>query len=57
MNLLVEDWGGKIQSHDISAKTGLGVPEILEKILLESEMLELRANPNRSAVGSVIELS
>ena len=57
MNLLVEDWGGKIQSHDISAKTGLGVPEILEKILLESEMLELRANPNRSAVGSVIEAS
>ena len=57
MNLLVEDWGGKIQSQDISAKTGLGVPEILEKILLEAEMLELKANPNRSAVGSVIEAS
>ncbi len=57
MNLLVEDWGGKIQSQDISAKTGLGVPEILEKILLESEMLELKANPNRNAVGSVIEAS
>ena len=57
LNLLVEDWGGKIQSQDISAKTGLGVPEILEKILLESEMLELKANPNRSAVGSVIEAS
>ena len=57
MNLLVEDWGGKIQSHDISAKTGLGVPEILEKILLEAEMLDLRANPDRSAVGSVIEAS
>jgi len=57
MNLLVEDWGGKIQSQDISAKTGLGIPEILEKILLESEMLELKANPNRRAVGSVIEAS
>ena len=57
MNLLVEDWGGKIQSQDISAKTGLGVPEILEKILLEAEMLELRANPDRPAVGSVIEAS
>ena len=57
LNLLVEDWGGKIQSQDISAKTGLGVPEILEKILLESEMLELKANPDRLAVGSVIEAS
>ena len=57
MNLLVEDWGGKIQSQDISAKTGLGVPEILEKVLLEAEMLELKANPNRAAVGSVIEAS
>jgi translation initiation factor IF-2 len=57
MNLLVEDWGGKVQSQDISAKTGLGVPEILEKILLEAEMLELKANPNRNAVGSVIEAS
>ena len=57
LNLLVEDWGGKVQSHDISAKTGLGVPEILEKILLEAEMLELRANPNRTASGSIIEAS
>tara|TARA_B100000902_G_scaffold163425_2_gene158589 strand:+ start:2702 stop:5227 length:2526 start_codon:yes stop_codon:yes gene_type:complete len=57
MNMLVEDWGGKIQSQDISAKSGLGVPEILEKILLEAEMLELKANPNRKAVGSVIEAS
>ena len=57
LNLLVEDWGGKIQSQDISAKTGLGVPEILEKILLESEMLELKANPNRKATGTVIEAS
>ena len=54
---MFEDWGGKIQSQDISAKTGLGVPEILEKILLESEMLELKANPNRMAIGSVIEAS
>jgi len=57
LNLLVEDWGGKVQSHDISAKTGLGVPEILEKILLEAEMLELTANPNRNASGSIIEAS
>ena len=57
MNLLVEDWGGKIQSQDISAKTGLGVPEILEKILLESEILGIKINPNRSVVGSVIEAS
>ena len=57
MNLLVEEWGGKYQSQDISAKTGLGIPEILEKILLEAEMLELKANPNRSAVGTVIEAS
>ncbi len=55
MNLLVEDWGGKIQSHDISAKTGLGVPELLEKVLLEAELLELRANPNRNATGTVVE--
>ena len=57
MNLLVEEWGGKYQSQDISAKTGLGIPEILEKILLEAEMLELKANPNRAAVGTVIEAS
>jgi len=55
MNLLVEDWGGKIQSHDISAKTGAGVPELLEKVLLEAELLELKANPNRSANGTVVE--
>jgi len=55
MNLLVEDWGGKIQSHDISAKTGLGVAELLEKILLEAEILELKANPNRMATGTVVE--
>ena len=55
MNLLVEDWGGKIQSHDISALKGTGVEELLEKIMLESEMLELKANPNKAANGSVIE--
>ncbi len=55
MNLLVEDWGGKIQSHDISAKTGLGVKELLEKVLLEAEILELKANPNRFASGTVVE--
>ncbi|WP_062056582.1 translation initiation factor IF-2 [Aquimarina longa] len=55
MNLLVEDWGGKIQSHDISAKTGLGVKELLEKVLLEAELLELKANPNRLASGTVVE--
>lgn len=55
MNLLVEDWGGKIQSHDISAKTGQGVEELLEKVLLESELLDLKANPDRSASGTVIE--
>ena len=55
MNLLVEDWGGKIQSHDISAKFGTGVKELLEKVLLEAELLELKANPNRSAVGTVVE--
>ena len=55
MNLLVEDWGGKIQSHDISALKGTGVEELLEKIMLESEMLELKANPNKPANGSVIE--
>src|SRR5690554_2260878 len=55
MNLLVEDWGGKIQSQDISAKTGLGVKELLEKVLLEAELLELTANPNRRANGTVVE--
>ncbi|WP_291966670.1 translation initiation factor IF-2 [Maribacter sp.] len=55
MNLLVEDWGGKIQSHDISAKTGLGVKELLEKVLLEAELLELKANPNKNATGTVVE--
>lgn len=55
MNLLVEDWGGKIQSHDISAKTGDGVKELLEKVLLEAELLELKANPNRQANGTVVE--
>ncbi|MAJ31940.1 MAG: translation initiation factor IF-2 [Flavobacteriaceae bacterium] len=55
MNLLVEDWGGKIQSHDISAKTGEGVNELLEKVLLESELLELKANYERDALGSVVE--
>lgn len=55
MNLLVEDWGGKIQSHDISAKTGLGVQELLEKVLLEAEILELKANPNKIANGTVVE--
>jgi translation initiation factor IF-2 len=55
MNLLVEDWGGKIQSHDISAKTGEGVSELLEKVLLEAELLELKANPNREASGTVVE--
>ncbi|WP_282179129.1 translation initiation factor IF-2 [Maribacter stanieri] len=55
MNLLVEDWGGKIQSHDISAKTGLGVKELLEKVLLEAEILELKANPDKHATGTVVE--
>ena len=55
MNLLVEDWGGKIQSQDISAKTGAGVKELLEKVLLEAELLELTANPDRMANGTVVE--
>ncbi len=55
MNLLVEDWGGKIQSHDISAKTGAGVNDLLEKVLLESELLDLKANPDRRSNGAVIE--
>ena len=57
MNFLVEDWGGKYQSQDISAKQGSGVKELMEKVLLEAEMLELKANPNRNASGSVIESS
>ena len=55
MNLLVEDWGGKYQSHDISAKMGMGVKELLEKVLLEAELLDLKANPNKPAVGTVVE--
>ncbi|MEO9953198.1 translation initiation factor IF-2 [Nonlabens sp.] len=55
MNLLVEDWGGKIQSHDISAKVGTGVKELLEKVLLEAELLDLKANPNKPATGTVVE--
>lgn len=55
MNLLVEDWGGKIQSHDISAKTGEGIKELLEKVLLEAELLELQANPDKLANGTVVE--
>ncbi|MBU3680319.1 MAG: translation initiation factor IF-2 [Flavobacterium sp.] len=55
MNLLVEDWGGKIQSHDISAKAGTGVKELLEKVLLEAEILDLKANPNKLASGTVVE--
>jgi translation initiation factor IF-2 len=55
MNLLVEDWGGKIQSQDISAKTGLGIKELLEKVLLEAELLDLKANPDRLANGTVVE--
>ena len=57
MNILVEDWGGKFQSQEISAITGMGIPELLEKVLLESEMLELKANPEKSAKGTVIEAS
>ncbi|WMW77670.1 translation initiation factor IF-2 [Flavobacterium sp. 20NA77.7] len=55
MNLLVEEWGGKYQSHDISAKMGMGVTELLEKVLLEAEILELKANPNKPAQGTVVE--
>lgn len=57
MNYLVEDWGGKYQSQDISAKQGLGISELLEKVLLEAEMLDLKANPDRKAIGSIIESS
>ena len=55
MNLLVEDWGGKIQSHDISAKQGTGINELLEKVMLEAELLELKANPNKPAQGTIVE--
>ena len=57
MNYLVEDWGGKYQSQEISAKKGTGVAELMEKVLLEAELLDLKANPNRKAVGTVIESS
>ena len=57
MNYLVEDWGGKYQSQDISAKKGIGVEELMEKVLLEAEMLDLKANPDRNATGSIIESS
>jgi len=57
MNYLVEDWGGKYQSQDISAKAGINIEELLEKVLLEAELLELKANPNKNAVGTVIEAS
>ncbi len=57
MNFLVEDWGGKYQSQDISAKKGMGVKELLEKVLLEAEMLDLKANPHRKGTGTVIESS
>jgi translation initiation factor IF-2 len=57
MNMLVEDWGGKYQSNDISALKGTGVSQLLEKVLLESEMLDLKANPNRNAQGTVVEAS
>ena len=57
MNLLVEEWGGKYQCQEISAKKGIGVDELLEKVLLEAELLDLKANPNRKATGSIIESS
>ena len=57
MNYLVEDWGGKYQSQELSAKSGKGVPELLEKVLLEAELLDLKANPNRKAQGTIIESS
>ena len=55
MNILVEDWGGKVQSHDISAKVGTGVDDLLEKVMLEAELLELKANPKKNAIGTVVE--
>lgn len=57
MNILLEDWGGKIQGQEISAKTGMGVQELLEKVMLEAEMLELKANPNKRAIGHIVESS
>ena len=57
MNLLVEEWGGKYQTQEISSKSGLGIDELLEKVLLEAELLELKANPNRRAMGTVVEAS
>ena len=57
LNLLVEDWGGQIQSMDISAKSGLNIEELLDKVLLEAEMLDLKANPNKNASGTVVEAS
>ena len=57
MNMLVEDWGGKFQSQEVSAKTGLGIKELLEKVLLESELLDLKANPSKNAKGTVLEAS
>jgi translation initiation factor IF-2 len=56
-NILLEDWGGKFQSQEISAKTGQGIPELLEKVLLEAELLDLKANPEKNATGTVIEAS
>ncbi|MCX2742135.1 translation initiation factor IF-2 [Pontibacter anaerobius] len=57
LNILVEEWGGKYQAQEVSAKTGQGIPDLLEKVLLEAELLELKANPNRQAIGTVIEAS
>ena len=57
INILVEEWGGKYQSQEVSAKSGLGIEELLEKVLLEAELLELKANPDRNAIGTVIEAS
>ncbi|MHA6246834.1 translation initiation factor IF-2 [Pontibacter sp. CAU 1760] len=57
MNILVEEWGGKYQAQEVSAKTGAGIPDLLEKVLLEAELLELKANPERAAIGTVIEAS
>ncbi|TLV02356.1 translation initiation factor IF-2 [Dyadobacter luticola] len=57
MNLLVEEWGGKYQTQEISSKSGFGIEELLEKVLLEAELLELKANPNRRAIGTVVEAS
>ncbi|MCC9166683.1 translation initiation factor IF-2 [Pontibacter harenae] len=57
MNILVEEWGGKYQAQEVSAKTGQGIPDLLEKVLLEAELLELKANPDRQAIGTVIEAS